>query len=146
MWTETNKKWEGRCFSFNPISGMKKKALINIDIISSFSSDLEIRFHAENQTTDKELDGTILRARHGRRYNLDVHVDIIIISAPCLAEDFNFDEIHRGVALDKMIAEVGCIVPFIKRNKVHHQNFLAEKYGGLDFLFMVSSWIILVCF
>ena len=100
---------------------MKKKGLINIDIISNFSSDLEIRFHAENQTSDKELDGTIFRARHGHRYILEVHLDINIISAPCLTEDVNFDEVHQGVALDTMIAEVGCVVPFINRNKVCHQ-------------------------
>jgi hypothetical protein len=36
LWTETNIKWEWRCFTFNPSSEMNGKGLIEVIVISKF--------------------------------------------------------------------------------------------------------------
>ena len=121
LWSVTNKKWEGRCFTFNPTIEMSRKGLININIISKFSSDLEIRFHAAHQATDKELDGVMFRVRYRQHYILEVPVDVIINrntedSMPCTQGSHHFDEARRTMIIKKMVSEVGCVVPYIIRN------------------------------
>jgi hypothetical protein len=44
LWTETHKKWEGRCFTFNPSSEISTAGLSNIEIISKFPYDLVISY------------------------------------------------------------------------------------------------------
>jgi hypothetical protein len=77
LWSETNKKWEGRCFTFNPSPEMNGKGLLRVDIISKFSFDLEVSFHAKHQATDSELDGVSVRAKYKQYYELEIPVDII---------------------------------------------------------------------
>ena len=120
-WTETNKKWEGRCFTFNPTSTFNGKGLIRFDIISKFQFDLEVAFHAKHQATDKELDGISFIAKYRQYYELEVPVDIIMNrktdTISCIDEEDNFDAVRNKIAVDKMMEEVGCVVPFIDRNE-----------------------------
>ena len=121
MWTTVNKKWEGRCFTFNPPPQMNGTGLAKISIISKFPFDLELAFHARHQASDKELDGISFVAKSRMYYQLEVPVDIIINrdtkDMPCIGNAENFDENRGKVALEKMIEEVGCVVPFISRNE-----------------------------
>ena len=125
LWTVTNRKWEGRCFTFNPTPEMSQKGLLDIHIISKFQFDLEISFHEENQSTDKELDGISFRAMYRQYYILEVPVDIIInrdtANIPCAQETENFDKKRNKIAVDKMIADLGCVVPFIERNETNEK-------------------------
>ena len=120
-WTVVNKKWEGRCFTFNPTAEMNLQGLIHVNIISKFPFDLEVSFHAKHQATDSELDGISFRAKYRQYYILEIPVDIIMNrntdSMPCIDEEDKFDETRNKIAVDKMMDEIGCVVPFIKKNE-----------------------------
>ena len=121
LWLETRRKWEGRCFTFNPSPDMSSSGLSNIEIISKFPHDLIISYHARNQTMDEDLTGVSFIAHQNQFYKLKVPVDIIwnrnTESKPCTPEDLSFDDLRNGIAVTNMMELVGCIVPFIKNDE-----------------------------
>ena len=120
MWTSVDKKWEGRCYTFNPPTQINGVGLVDISFVSKFPFDLELTFHAKHQSSDKDLDGISFVAKSGLYYELEVPVDIIINrntkTRPCIGNSENFDANRNKVALEKMIEEVDCVVPFMNRN------------------------------
>ena len=124
FWTETRRKWEGRCFTFNSNSEMSFVGLSNVEIISKFPHDLVISYHGKSQTMDEDLSGISFLARHKQFYTLKVPVHIIknrnTVNKPCSSETENFDQKRNTIAVENMMEDLGCVVPFIERNKYKH--------------------------
>ena len=120
FWTETRRKWEGRCFTFNPNAEMSIYGLSNIEVVSDFPADLLFSYHAKDQTMDEDLTGISFIAKQKQFYKLKVPNDIIwnrhTDSKPGTELDDNFDELRNGIAKKNMMANAGCVVPYINNN------------------------------
>ena len=101
MWVRINKKWEGKCFTFNPPEEISHRGIKNINIISRFPFDLDISFHGKNQATDSELNGISFIAMYRQYYIVEISVEVILNRntkrMPCIGSSGNIDEIRNRV-------------------------------------------------
>ena len=121
MWVRINKKWEGKCFTFNPPEEISHRGIKNINIISRFPFDLDISFHGKNQATDSELNGISFIAMYRQYYIVEISVEVILNRntkrMPCIGSSGNIDEIRNRVAVDMMTKVLGCVVPYVDRTE-----------------------------
>ena len=70
---------------------------------------------------DKELDGISFVATYRQYYEIELPVEIIknrnTQNMPCSSGEEKFDEKRNRVALNRMMSDAGCVVPFIERNE-----------------------------
>ena len=129
-------RFYGRCFSPNPSEDIIKAGVFWMEL--TFKSKVRIFIHNKGmwstvRSARNELHDIALDHDHTLNVEHEVYELLDIAGSKCnLNQTFNYDECIYETARDELMKKVGCITPFLGRNKENicpNQTFGVKAYN-----------------